>query len=421
MKENLKINKISLPALIGKGYASFWHSKHRYRVVKGGRASKKSKTCGIYYPYMIMKHPDSNLLVIRKTLATIRDSCFSDLLWGIEKLGVSHLWKASKSPLELTYLPTGQRILFRGLDDSLKITSISVPQGVLCWVWIEEAYEITNEDVFNKVDMSIRGEVPDGLWKQVTLTFNPWSAQSWIKPRFFDEPSPLVFSQTTTFRQNEWLDETDRQIFAEMKKKNPRRFRIEGDGEWGISEGLIYENVTVEEFDVDKIRKIDGIKSAFGLDFGFTDPTVLVCSLIDNTARRIYIFDEWYQTGVTNKDIARKIWAMGYARQRIVCDSAEPKSIAELREAGINAEPSQKGADSVLHGIQKLQNYEFVIHPKCMEFYKEISNYCWEKDKFGRLTDRPEHEFSHGMDAIRYGAAKVLASWANPTPRSVDY
>ena len=415
------ITRVNLPAIVGKGYGSFWRCKQRYRVLKGGRASKKSKTCGIYFPYMMMKHPTANLLVVRRNFNTLRDSCFADLQWGIERLGCSHLWEMTKSPLELTYKPTGQKIMFRGLDDGLKITSITVPTGSLCWCWIEEAYEITSEDDFNKLDMSIRGEVANDLWKQITITFNPWSAQSWLKARFFDNQSPLIYTQTTTFRQNEWLDDNDRLIFADMQKNNPRRFRIEGEGEWGIAEGLIYDKVEYKDFDIQAIRNLPDIKSAFGLDFGFTDPTAFVCMMIDNANKRIYVFDEWYKTGVTNKVIAEQIKVMGYSNQYIVCDCAEPKSIAELREYGIKAEPSAKGADSVLHGIQQLQNYTFIVSTRCPEFYKEICNYCWAKDKFGKPLDRPEHEFSHGQDAARYGAAKVLSTWHQPKAMRVNY
>lgn len=402
--------KIYLPEIIGGGYGAFWRSKHRYRAVKGSRGSKKSKTSALYYIFQIMKHPDANLLVVRRNFRTLKDSCYSDLLWAAARLGVAHLWKGTVSPLELTYIPTGQKILFRGLDDGLKITSISVPKGVLCWVWIEEAYEITKEDDFNKLDMSIRGEIPPDLWKQITLTFNPWSANSWLKSRFFDVTSDLIYTQTTTYKCNEWLDAADLRIFEEMSINNPRRYRIEGLGEWGISEGLIYEKVEYADFDVNEIRSLPGIQAAFGLDFGFTDPVAFVCMLLDNANKRIYVFDEWYQTGATNADIAAQIFKMGYGTQRIICDGAEPKSIAELRDLyGIrNAEPSRKGADSVNHGIQQLQNYTFIVHTKCKEFYKEICNYCWAKDKFDKPTDKPEHEFSHGMDAARYGVTKVL-------------
>lgn len=400
--------KISLQDAVGKGYADYWNTKKRYRACKGSRGSKKSKTTALNMIHRLYEYPESNGLCVRRYSNTLRDSVFSDLKWAIHKLGLDDFFNCTVSPMEITRISTGQKILFRGLDDGLKITSISVDKGFLCWVWIEEAYEITNEDDFNKLDMSIRGEVPDGYFKQITLTFNPWSATSWLKPRFFDNPDEDTFTKTTTWECNEWLDAADRSIFLKMKKNNPRRYRIEGEGQWGIAEGLIYEKVIVEDFDVDEIRKIPGIKSAFNLDFGFTDPNAFVCEMVDNTNMKIYIFDEWYETGVTNKVIASKIKEMGYGGQIIVCDSAEPKSIAELQDEGIKAEPSRKGKDSVNHGIQLIQNYTIVVHPKCVEFQKEISNYCWSTDKNGKPTDKPDHEFSHGMDSMRYGVTKIL-------------
>lgn len=393
--------------ILGHGYGDFINTQKRYRVCKGSRGSKKSKTTALDMIMKLKKYPLANALCIRRYSNTLRDSVYSDLKWAIHKLRMDDDWLCTVSPMQITNIYTGQKILFRGLDDGLKVTSISVDKGVLCFVWFEEAYEI-REDDFNKVDLSIRGEVPNGYFKQITLTFNPWSATSWLKARFFDAPDEDTFTKTTTWQCNKWLDEADRNIFLKMKIQNPRRYRIEGEGEWGIAEGLIYTNVRVEEFDVDKIRKIKGIKAAFNLDFGFTDPNAFVCEMVDNAAMHIYIFDEWYKTGVTNKAIAEQIKKMGYGGQRIVCDSAEPKSIAELQDEGIKAEPSRKGKDSVNHGIQLIQNYEIVVHPRCTEFYKEISNYCWAKDKDGKLTDKPDHEFSHGMDSMRYGVSKLL-------------
>lgn len=403
--------QIFLPDYVGKGYGTFWRWRGRYRVCKGSRASKKSKTTALWYIVNLMKYPDANLLVVRKVFRTLKDSCFTELKWAINRLGVAEFWEIKESPLEMTYLPTGQKIYFRGLDDPLKVTSITVEHGYLCWMWIEEAYEIGNEDDFNMLDESIRGAIPaeTGLFKQITLTFNPWSATSWLKARFFDTPDEDTFVKTTTWQCNEWLDEADRNIFLKMQKNNPRRYRIEGEGEWGIAEGLIYTNVVYEEFDIDKIRAIPGVKSAFNLDFGFTDPNAFVCEMVDNAAMRIYIFDEWYKTGVTNKIIAGQIKKMGYGGQKVICDNAEPKSIAELQDEGIKAEPSRKGKDSVNHGIQLIQNYQIVVHPgRCPEFKKEIENYCWGKDKDGKVTDKPDHEFSHGMDSMRYGVTKLL-------------
>ena len=403
--------RISLKELVGKGYNDFWNCRKRYRVCKGSRGSKKSKTAALNMIYRIIKYPLSNGLCVRRYSNTLRDSVFSDLKWAIHKLHLDDYFECTVSPMQIVRRTTGQKILFRGLDDGLKITSISVDYGVLCFIWIEEAFEVTNEDDFNKLDMSVRGEVLEGYFKQITLTFNPWSATSWLKARFFDVVDDDIFTKTTTWECNEWLDASDRNLFLKMKVNNPRRYRIDGDGEWGIAEGLIYEKVRFENFDIDKIRAINGIKAAFGLDFGFTDPNAFVCMLIDNTAMKIYVFDEWYKTGVTNKIIAQAIKDKGYGGQRIICDCAEPKSIAELQEEDINAEASRKGKDSVNHGIQLIQNYEIVVHDvNCPEFRSEILNYCWLKDKNGKPTDKPDHDFSHGMDAMRYGASKALVA-----------
>ena len=399
--------ELSLQEVVGKNYLDFWNTKNRYRVCKGSRGSKKSKTTALNMIYRLYRYPESSGLCVRRYANTLRDSVFSDLKWAIHRLQLDAYFDCLVSPLQIVRRSTGQKILFRGLDESLKITSISVERGCLCFVWIEEAYEVAEDD-FNKLDMSIRGEVPEGYFKQLTLTFNPWSATSWLKARFFDAPDDTIFTTTTTWQCNEWLDDADRHIFEMMRRQNPRRYRIEGDGEWGIAEGLIYPNHRMEDFDVGEIRAQEGVKAAFNLDFGFTDPNAFVCELVDGQAKKIYIFDEWYQSGVTNRIIAETIKEKGYGGQRIICDCAEPKSIAELQDEGIRAEASLKGRDSVQHGIQLIQNYEIIVHPRCTEFYKEIENYCWEKDRDGRMTDKPDHEFSHGMDSMRYGVARLL-------------
>lgn len=142
-----------------------------------------------------MEYPQANLLCVRKTYRTLKDSCFTELKWAIHRLGVDAWWDIKESPLEMTYKPTGQKILFRGLDDPLKVTSITVEVGVLCWLWIEEAYEISSEAGFDTLDESIRGEVPPGLFKQITLTFNPWNEHHWIKHRFLMPHRIRIFLQ----------------------------------------------------------------------------------------------------------------------------------------------------------------------------------------------------------------------------------
>ena len=311
-------SEINLPDIIGGGYGAFWRFKGRYRVVKGSRASKKSATTALNLIFNIIKYPEANILVVRKTFRTLKDSCFAQLKWAMRRLGVEHLFDCKLSPLEITYRPTGQKIFFRGLDDPLKITSIAVDVGVLCFVWIEEAYEITNETDFDMLDESIRGQSPPGLYKQFTITFNPWNEGHWLKKRFFDAPSDDVLAITTNYMCNEFLDASDLKIFERMKETNPKRYKVAGLGDWGIVDGLVYDNWETSPFDVAEISKRDSVRSAFGLDFGYTnDPSAFVCMLIDTKARELYIFDEMYQRGMINDDIYKHISSMGYAKEAI--------------------------------------------------------------------------------------------------------
>lgn len=392
---------------VGGGYDDFWRFKGRYRVCKGSRASKKSKTTALWYAVWLNKkgYEGANLVVIRKTYRTIKDSCFTDLRWALDRIGVLSEWNITYSPLEMTRKKTGQKILFRGLDDPLKITSITVEKGALCWAWIEEAYEIMKEDDFNVLDESIRGGCPAPLFKQWTITFNPWNEHHWLKKRFFDAPpDPDILAITTNYMCNEWLDKSDLKLFDDMKKRNPRRYAVAGLGNWGIVDGLIYENWREEDFGLDAVRKLPGVVSCFGLDFGYTnDPTAFFCGLLDKENKRLYVFDEMYQKGMSNKRIAEEIRAMGYGKERITADSAEPKSIDELKSLGLRAYAAQKGKDSVQNGIQWIQDLEIIIHPRCVNFITEISNYTWDKDKFGNKLNAPIDDFNHLMDAMRYG------------------
>ena len=412
----LKTNEVYLPEVIGKGYGTYWNYKGRYRVVKGSRASKKSTTTALNMIYRIMTYPNSNGLVIRKVFRTIKDSCFSQLKWAIHRLKVDKYWKATNSPLELTYLPTGQKILFRGLDDPLKVTSVAVDKGSLCFLWIEEAYEIMNEDDFNMLDESIRGQVPDGLFKQITLTLNPWNDRHWIKKRFFDIEDKDILAITTNYKCNEWLDESDLKVFETMKTHNPKRYRVAGLGEWGVVDGLVYENVREDRFNKeDVIKNNPDIKPVFGLDFGYTnDPTALFCGLLDLENYKIYVFDELYEKGLSNKNIYKEIEKMGYRKERIIADSAEPKSIDELKDLGLyRISPAKKGKDSILNGVQFIQNFEIIVHPRCVNFMTEITNYQWAKDKFNKTINEPIDDFNHLQDAMRYAIEPYIIKHKN--------
>lgn len=204
----------------------------------------------------------------------------------------------------------------------MSVTSATVEHGYLCWAWFEEAFQVRKEDDFNKIDMSIRGDT-GGLFKQITLTFNPWSEKHWLNKRFFKSDSPNVFTKTTNYLCNEFLDDADISLFEEMKVKSPRRYKIEGLGEWGIAEGGIYENWHERLFDTNEISKRPGVVSAFGMDFGFTnDPTSLSCALVDIQNRELYIFDELYEKALLNDEIAQRVIEKGYGKELIIADSA---------------------------------------------------------------------------------------------------
>lgn len=402
-------NRIYLPDIVGKGYREYWNFEGRFRVCKGSRASKKSKTTALNFIFRMMKYKDSNLLVVRKTYNTLKDSCFAELKWAINTLGVSKYWECKTSPLEIIYLPTNQKIYFRGLDDPFKITSITTQKGVLCWLWIEEAYEIDNEEDFDILQESIRGKVPKGLFKQITLTFNPWNEKHWIKKRFFDCNDNDILAITTNYMINEWLDNADKKMFEDMKKNNPRRYQVAGLGEWGVTNGLVYENFFEMDFDVEEIKKRKNIVSIFGLDFGYTnDPTALFCGLVDIDIKEIYVFDELYKKALTNFKIYQEVFNMGYIKEVIVADSAEPKSIEELRELGINKiRAAKKGKDSLNNGIQYIQDFKIIIHPKCKNFLNEICNYTWSKDEMGKSINRPTDKYNHLLDAMRYAIQSI--------------
>ncbi|MEG2503064.1 MAG: PBSX family phage terminase large subunit [Carnobacterium sp.] len=398
---------IDLKKTIGQGYNAFWNSRDFYRVVKGSRGSKKSKTTALNFITRIMENPWANLLVVRRFSNTLKQSTYTDLKWAIRKLKVSHLWKTNESLPELTYIPTGQKILFRGLDDPLKITSITVENGILCWCWFEEAFEIESEDKFSTVVESIRGSYEaEDFFKQITVTFNPWSEKHWLKAVFFDPKTSRkgTFARTTTFRCNEWLDKQDKDRMEDLYKTNPRRAKIVCDGEWGIADGLVYDNFEVAEFDEKELIK-KGYKSITGLDFGYkADPTAMINGLVNEEEKLLYICDEHYQKGMLNSEIADMLKYKGVAKQTIIADSAEPKSIEDIKRRGVpRIKGAKKGKDSIINGVTNIQEYKIIIHPRCINFIIEINNYIWDKNNStGKTLNKPVDDYNHLMDALRY-------------------
>ena len=205
---------------------------------------------------------------------------------------------------------------------------------------------------------------------------------------------------------NEWLDKADLKVFETMKKNNPRRYAVAGLGGWGIVDGLVYENWREEAFTLEQMKNY---KSAFGLDFGYTnDPSAFFVGFLDLEGKKLYVYDEFYEKALSNKKIADRIDGLGYRKEKITADSAEPKSIDELNTLGLRVTGAKKGKDSILNGIQWIQDLEIIIHPRCVNFITEISNYTWDTDKFGNKLNKPIDDFNHLMDAMRYALESFI-------------
>lgn len=389
--------------LIAPAYKEFFKTRQTYVVCKGSRASGKSKAAALWIILNMMRMPLANTLCVRQVAATLRDSVYADIKWAIHQCKVDHLWSCTVSPLEMTYLPTGQKILFRGMDDGYKITSIAVDKGVLCWCLVEEAYQIMKEEDFDILDESIRGMLPDGYFKRMMLIFNPWQA-TWLKSRFFDVVDDNILAMTTTYRDNPWLSDTDLAMFERMKKQNPKRFRVAGDGEFGISEGQIFENWEVEDL-TDLIPTFSNIY--YGCDFGVQDPNCLLSVNVDLGQKKIYIFDEFYRGNITLDTLieeARKRVGNSY----VTCDGAWSQNIIEFNAHDVWALAARKGPDSIKHGIMWLQDFDIVIHKDCVNVIREMGLYRWDVDKFGNPTDKPVDKDNHSIDALRYAVEPVM-------------
>lgn len=403
---------VNITQLIGKGYNRFWHSKNFYRVVKGGRGSKKSKTAAINFITRIMQYPWANLLVLRRYSNTNKQSTYTDMKWAAAKLGVYHLFNFNESIPQITYKPTGQKIIFVGLDDPLKITSMSVEVGYLCWLFVEEAYQIDNMSDLDTVIESIRGkaeDIPD-YFKQVTILLNPWHENHFIKREFFDEETQRydTLALTTTYKCNEWLDDVDIKRLEDLYRTNPRRAKIVCDGDWGVSEGLVFDgNFEVKDFDYKtKIKEIK--ETTHGIDYGFThDPTAIISTVVDLDKKELWIYDEHYEIGMLTKNIFDTLKQKGLRKAEIIAENAEPRLNQELLNYGVyrlRAAPKPKG--SIAQGITFIQGFKVYIHPSCVNTIMEFNSYAWKKDRSGKWLNEPEDNNNHLMDALRYSLTK---------------
>lgn len=377
-------------------YVPYLQSDARYNIFYGGSSSGKSYFVANKLILDLLQHK-KKLLVVRQTFATIRESVFAEIMDALTNMELLGLVKISQTTLKIEF-PNGSEIIFRGADDSSKLLSI---KGIDT-VWIEEASEIS-QDMFHTLETRLRGL---GHKKQFYLSFNPISATHWLKREFFDNPKEDQVICHSTYLDNRFLDEDTIKNLLDMKERNPVFYDVYALGKWGVVGKRVYENYTVQDFNIaDLVKENDELHTAMGADFGFiNDPSTLICSLVDLENRKLYIFDELYQKGLLNNEFAQAIMDKGYTRQVITADSAEQKSIEEMRQYGVTRiRPAKKGAGSVMQGIQFVQQFNVIIHPSCKHTIEEFEHYSYKKDKnTGLYLNQPVDNFNHLLDALRY-------------------
>ena len=362
---------------------------HRYEVYYGGAGSGKSVFIAQKLLFKAL-NDKRKALIVRKTLNSQKDSCWRLILEQLSQWQIRSMCKVRITDYAIE-LPNGSSLLFKGLDDSERIKSIV---GITD-IWIEEATELIEED-FDQLDLRLRARASD---LQMFVSFNPISKVNYVYRKWFaQDPGEDTLVVKTTYKDNRFLPDEYIKSLEKRIHTNPTYYKIYALGEFCSLDKLVYNNWRVEAFEPPK----DG-KLIVGLDFGFTnDPTAIVASIVKDDD--IFIFKEFTGTGKTNQQIAEIITSMGFAKSTIIADSAEPKSVAEIRKCGIlRIKESAKGKDSIIHGIQRLQGYNLIVHPSCQNIITELENYSWIKDKAtGEYTNKPIDMFNHSLDALRY-------------------
>lgn len=386
---------------------------YRYNVFYGGAGSGKSHFIAQCLVYKALKDK-RKILVLRKINRTTFGSTFSLLLKTLSQFQIINMCRVNKTNYTIE-LPNGSIFMCAGLDDPEKLKSI---EG-LTDAWLEEATEFTPDD-FSQVNLRIRD--PKAQNQQIFLSFNPVSKVNWCYKWFFsDDNSFDDFRKQakivqTTYLDNPHLPQAYVDSLLLMKNTNEPYYNIYALGQFGSLDRLVYNNWQVMDFDPDNIKG----PLMCGLDFGYTnDPTAFVASVFCEQENRIYIFKEWGGPGFLNDQIAGQIKKMGFAKSLIIADSAEEKSIDEIKKNGIlRIKPSIKGPGSILQGIQKVQQYELIVHPTCVSIKEELENYSWTKDKqTNEYVNKPIDSWNHYLDALRYSVQCVDAK---PRLRTLD-
>jgi len=404
------VKQIKMSDKILPAFREFWRSSRNndylFYVLKGGRASSKSTHIAIDMIYDLMRKP-VNMLAIRKVGNTLQDSVYEQLLWAIEYLEVSHLFKVNKSPLKITYRPRGNAIIFRGADDPAKIKSIKSSKFPIAVAWFEEIAEFKTEDEISTIVNSIvRAELDDGLKYKIYMSYNPPKRkQSWVNKKFETKfVSKNTYVHHSTYLDNPHVSKAFIEEAEEVREKRPNKYEWEYLGK-PIGSGVVpFDNLIFREITNDEVKRFDNIRQ--GIDWGYaTDAFAFGRMHYDKTRRTLYIVDEYYKVKASNREVAEWIIKKGYTDAQIIADGAEPKSVDELRDLGIKRiKGSVKGAGSVEYGEKWLDDLDGIVidYKRTPNAAREFENIDYQTDKDGNPRARLEDKDNHFIDQVRY-------------------
>lgn len=413
--------KINLSKLIAPCFKNVHRAVKRglytHIWLKGGRGSTKSSVTSIQIILGIMKDSQANAVVLMKVKDYMRDQVMEQLKWAIDALGVNHLFKVYTSPLQIIYLPTGQKILFRGGQDPQKLKGTKFSVGYCKFIWYEEVDAFNGMEEIRTINQSLmRGK---NIEPTVFYTFNPpKSNKSWVNQEVVQQAlreDTLVHHSTYLEVPRDWLGEIFITEAEHLKATNPKKYEHEYLGLAVGAGGEIFDNITSREISDEEIERFDNLRMS--LDWGYAvDPFAFVKMHYDKTRRRIYIFDEIYKVGLSNRLAAERIKIKNPNNKLVVADSAEPKSIDELKEYGIKIEGAKKGPGSIETGMKWLQDLEeIIIDPRrCPNANKEFTSYEYEKDKQGNFKSKYPDKDNHIIDACRYGLESDIVKKKKP-------
>lgn len=404
-QRQINLSEIIAPHFYGPAWDIQKH-KHTHYWLDGGRGSTKSSFISLEVILLLIQNPSVNALVLRKVGETLRDSVFAQILWAIDTLSLSEYFKHTTSPMEITYLPTGQKIFFRGADNPKKIKSLKPQKGYIGITWYEELDQFFGmEEIRNINQSTMRG----GSLFWIFYSYNPpKSRDSWVNvEKIENPPNRLTHHSTYLDVPREWLGDAFIFEAETLKARKPEIYEHEYMGVAIGTGGAVFDNIQERELTAAEIETFDRLH--YGVDFGFAiDPFVWIKMHYNKNHQSLYILDEIYQPKLSNRRAADMMRERGTGR--ILADCAEPKSIAEIASLGIRIDPAKKGPDSVEYGIKWLQSLDAIIIDKSRtpNAYKEFSLYEYEQNKDGEFISAFPDKNNHAIDACRYGLSEVM-------------